>query len=72
METNKVGLVEYELLKVNRKSCFHLKGFPVLTFTGTTLTYEPHHEGGAPVTLRGRVERLHHKLMCFGLWRINE
>lgn len=29
---------------------------PVLTFTGTTLTYEPHHEGSALVTLSGRVE----------------
>lgn len=36
------------------------------------MTYEPHHEGSAPVTLGGRVECLHHKLMCFGLWRINE
>lgn len=42
--------------------------FP-LTFTGATLTYEPHHEGGAAVTLGGRVEGLHHKLMCFGLRR---
>lgn len=29
---------------------------PVLTFTGTTLTYEPHHEGSALVALGGRVE----------------
>lgn len=43
-----------------------------LTFTGTTLTYEPHHEGSAPVTFSGRVECLHHKLMCFGLQRINK
>lgn len=38
-----------------------------LTFTGAALAYEPHHEGGAAVALGGRVEGLHHELMCFGL-----
>lgn len=44
---------------------------PLLTFTSTTLAYESHHEGSALVTLGGRAERLHHKLMCFGLLRVN-
>lgn len=39
----------------------------VLTFTGAALADEPHHERGAAVALGGRVEGLHHELMCFGL-----
>lgn len=40
---------------------------PALTFTGAALTDEPHHQRRAAVTLGGRVEGLHHELMCFGL-----
>lgn len=61
------GGTEQQLDRRGSAHCFLL-----LTFTGTTLTYEPHHEGGAAVTLGGRVERFHHELMCFGLRRRNK
>lgn len=39
----------------------------VLTFAGAALADEAHHQRGAAVALGGRVEGLHHELMCFGL-----
>lgn len=49
------------------ETIYWIRVFFRLTFTGASLADEPHHEGGAAVALGGRVEGLHHKLMCFGL-----
>lgn len=39
----------------------------VLTFTGTALSYQPNHQGGALVALCRGSERLHEKLMSLAL-----